>query len=261
MKLIFLISSLLIISSCKTTEELQREQMVDNLSIQMTQNQKLSAEAKIKLQTLEERLNSVNGVLEEQGHKVDKTYSSQMKQNQEKIALLEEIFQSSKAIQDGQAEKITNLEKQVADQQKYIRDVLKILKKVDRTVEDQKERSPYNQAFYDFNKGRYQQAKPVLITLSNDPQIKGNRKARILNALGMISYWAKKDDQCAVYFSKLITDYPKAPYTTNGLVYLAKSFKRIGEKEQAISALNMLIEKYPQSKKIPTAKALLKKYK
>lgn len=227
----------------------------------MTQNQKLSAEAKIKLQTLEERLSAVNGVLEEQGHKVDKTYSSKMKQNQEKIALLEKIFQSTKAIQDAQAEQIAKLEKQVADQQKYIKNVLKILKKVDRTVEDQKDRSPYHQAFYDFNKGRYKQAKPILLTLVNDTKIKGKRKARVLNALGLLSYWAKKDDQCAVYFSKLITEHPSAPYTTNGLIYLAKSFKRKGELEQARSALNMLLEKYPHSKKVPTAKALLKKYK
>lgn len=247
--------------SCKTTEELQREQMVDNLSIQLTQNQKLSAEAKIKLQELESRLNSINGALEEQGHKVDKTYSSHMKQNKDKIQLLEEIYKSAQNVQDKQAAQIDKLEKEVTAQKKYIKDVLKILKKVDNVVEDQKQRSPYNQAFYLYNKGRYTKSKPLLLSLLKNKKIKGKKQARVLNALGMMNFWKKKDDQAVVYFSKLFTEHPKAPYTTNALVYMAKSFYRQKKKDQAIAALNMLLQKYPKSKKIPTAKKLLRKYR
>ena len=251
---IVLASIMLTLTACKTTEELQREQMVDNLSIQMTQAQKLSAETKIKLQEMEDRLNQINGALEEQGHKVDKTYSSKMRENNEKILLLEKI-------QLEQNNKIAKIEEELAAQKKYIEDVLHILKKVDRTVEDQKQRSPYNQAFYLFNKGKYKQAKPQLLALLNNKKIKGKKRARVLNALGMLNYWQRHDDKATVYFSKLFTEHPKAPYTTNGLVYLAKSFYRQGQKEQAIATLEALLQKYPHSKKIPTAKALLKKYR
>ncbi len=252
---------LLTFNACKTTEELQREQMVDNLSIQMSQNQKLTAETQIKIQNLEEQIANITGTLEEQGHKVNTTFSDKMKQTQEELALMHKLFNDNKEQQLKLEERIIALEKEVVAQKKYIQQVLSILKKVNNSVEDSKQRSPFNQAFYDFNKGRYKIAKPQLLKLLQNKKIKGKKRARVLNALGMMEYWARHDDKAIVYFSKLFTEHPNAPYTTNALVYMAKAFKRKGEKEQAISALEMLIEKYPHSKKIKQAKKLLKKYK
>lgn len=260
-RILALVTLVLLIQACKTTEELQREQMVDNLSIQMAQNQKLSAEAQIKIQNLEERINNINGTLEETGHKVDTTYSNQMKENQQKLELLQKVIDDSTLRERKLSERVGNLEKELAEQKKYIKQVLSVLNKVNSTVEDNKKRSPYQEAFYNFNKGKNKLALPQLESLLESKKIKGKRRARVLNALGMLNYWSRKDDQAIVYLSKLFTEHPKAPYTTNGLIYMAKAFKRKGEKEQAISALEMLIQKYPSSKKISQAKKLLKQYR
>ena len=56
---------LLVLGGCKTQEQIQREQMVDNLSIQMRDSQSTRANFTVRMQELEERLGQLTGQLEE----------------------------------------------------------------------------------------------------------------------------------------------------------------------------------------------------
>ena len=261
---IILITIFLFFTSCKRTEELQREQMVDGLSIQMVQNQKISAEGKIRLQKLEQRIDQFNGILEEQGHKVDQDYKSRIKLQQDKMALLEEAYQITKSEQDEFKKRIEKLESKVQGQKKYIDDVLKMLNKITKKPKSKrvsKKQSKYKQAFAHYSNRSYDSAFNLFIGLEKNKKIKGNKRARVLHGMGMIYFIRKKYDNAIVYFSRLFADHPTAPYTTNGLLYLAKTLKASGEKDQAIQTLKELIKRYPKSKKIPEAKKLVKKYK
>ena len=108
---------------------------------------------------------------------------------------------------------------------------------------------------------KYKQSKAILVKLYKSGKYKGKKKARIIHNLGMISYMQKKNDDAVTYFSTLYTDMPKSAYNGNGLVYLARTFKRTGQKEQAVTILEEMIKSFPKSRHVKTAKDLLAKYK
>ena len=60
---------LLFIFSCKTQEQIRRQQMVDNMAMQMVQNQKLSADTTMRLQNLEQQILETTGKFEEKDHR------------------------------------------------------------------------------------------------------------------------------------------------------------------------------------------------
>jgi len=95
--------------------------------------------------------------------------------------------------------------------------------------------------------------------LLDKKKIKSNRKARVLHNLGMSSFLLKQNDQALIYFSKLITDYPKSHYNKNGLLFLGKSFKKLNQKEQAKQTFSELVSRFPKSKQTKEAKKILKK--
>ena len=68
MKKIIIITTLfLTFISCKTAEEIRREKLVDTMSVQMGESQKLNADSLIRLQELEERLNNIQGNIDTLG--------------------------------------------------------------------------------------------------------------------------------------------------------------------------------------------------
>ena len=54
------ILSLTLVFSCKTREDIAREQMVDNISMQVRDGQKLNADFTVRLQSIEDRINSLS---------------------------------------------------------------------------------------------------------------------------------------------------------------------------------------------------------
>jgi len=113
----------------------------------------------------------------------------------------------------------------------------------------------------EYGKGRYAQAKGILLKLLEDKSIKGARKARVIHNLGMIAYMDKEFDKGLVYFSRLFTEFEKSGYNKNGLLYLARSFEKLGQKEQAVQTLNELINRFPDAKQVKNAKEMLNRLK
>ena len=77
-----------LITGCKTQEQIRREQQINTMSVQMTQSQKLSATATVRLQEIEEKIQTFQGVLEESTH----TKNQRADQLQEKVTALEELI-------------------------------------------------------------------------------------------------------------------------------------------------------------------------
>jgi len=249
-----LLFTLMTVTSCKTTEDIRREQIVENLSLQMVQTQKLTAETTIKIQDLESRIMKLTGQLEETGHEQKEVLGNaenRLKFQEEREKSLQEKISSLES-------KVVELSKQGAEQKKFIDKVLKSLNKISPT-KGGKTLSPYQQAMNDYRRGRYKKAKVQLSELYNNKKIKGKRKARITHNLGMISYMDKNYKEALVYFSKLYTSFAKTSYASNGLLFLAKSFKELNQKEESKQTLQQLITQYPKSKQVAEAKKILKK--
>jgi len=250
-----IIALLLAMTSCKTQEQIKREQLVDSISVQMVQNQKLSADSSVKLQEFEDRLNKFQGSIEENSH-LKTEYTNKL---EERIKALEDLTQSLNTQLTESNEKLTLVNTRLSTQDKFIKEILKGLKsKPKRVAKKRKKRGPYDEAMWNYGKGKYKTAIAQMQSLL-EKKLKSSQKKRILHNLGMASYITKNHQDALTYFSRLYTDYPKSTYNANGLIHLAKTFKRLGQKDQAKETLEMMIKSFPKHKRVGTAKKLLKK--
>lgn len=238
-------------NGCKTQEEIAQGQMVENLNLQVSEAQKLTAEATVRMQQLEERMNSITGQVEESGHQRQTTTQNQIDELKAKLLVIEE---NNKTLNTD----ITQIKKSLEDQKVYLDKVLKSLTKISKT-KPKKKLSEYDAAMAAYKKGHYKTAKGMLQELIEKKKVKGSKRARTLHNLGMSLYILKEDDQVLIYFSKLFTDYPKSGYNKNGLLFLGKSFNRLKKKEEAKQTLNELISRFPKAKQAKEAKGILKK--
>jgi len=251
-----LLPLLILTTGCKTQEEIQREQMVDSMSLQMVESQKVVANASTQLQGIEEKLSSLSGSLEESNRANQEARSKEITLLNERISVLEETNNSS-------LERLETVTARLDQQDKFIKEVLSTLKKLTSkkkkvSKKKSKKRSAYDQALYNYSKRRYTKAKPQLEALLKGKKVSGSKKARVLHNLGMISYIRKKDQDAAIYFGKLFTEHSKSKYNANGLLYLAKSFKRQKQNEQAKQTLEEMINRFPKAKQVKEAKKILK---
>ncbi len=242
--------SLSFFASCKTREDIVREQMIDNMSMQMQDGQKLNADFSVRLQGIEDRLNNLSGNIEETQHTTNVTISERIKTLEEKLTILE-------TTQSNQTESLDSLHKEMTAQKEYIQEVLGTLKKISqKKSKPVKKQSPYDQAMSLYRRGKYADAKGILLTLV-DKKFSESRKARIVHNLGMIAYMDKENDKALAYFSRLFTEFPKTGYNKNGLMFLAKTLKRMNKNEEAKQALNELISRFPDAKQVAQAKKML----
>ncbi|OUR98474.1 hypothetical protein A9Q84_03425 [Halobacteriovorax marinus] len=257
-KLLMLIT-LLSLGACKTQEEIQREQMVDNLSIQLVENQKLTADSKVRLQGIEERLGMLTGQFEDTTHDTKTQLLTQLSTLSEKVSLLEEKDKLSSNTLDVTQKRLTSIEQKLKKQDTYLKKLLATLSGKSKKKSKAKKMSKYDSAMYDYKKGRYKNAKRKLEALEGNKRIKGTKRARVLHNLGMVSYIQKNNNGATAYFGKLFTEYPKSSYNANGLLFLSKTLSRMKQNEQAKQTLEELIKRFPKSKKVKEAKKLLSK--
>lgn len=237
---------LFIISGCKTREDIAREQMVNQISGQVKDTQQLNADFMSRLQDLETQVANTSGQNEESQYKTKKELTEQLRQLNDRINVLETNQKD-----------LTN---KAAAREQYIQEVLGELKKITKKGKkpSSKKVSAYSSAMSDYKRGRYTSAKGKLETLLAGNKLKGTRKGRTIHNLGMIAYIQKDNNAALTYFSKLFTEMPKSGYNKNGLLFLAKTFKRLNQTEEMKQTLNELITRWPKAKQASEAKKLLK---
>lgn len=249
---------LLLISGCKSQEEIKQEQMIENMSMQMVQNQKLAAELTVRVQSLEQKLNVTTGQLEEQGHEKDQSFNKKMEELQAAVKLQSEKQTNLVERSEQDHDEMLVLKQELVDQKSFVEQVLKTLKKITGKSKQAK-LSTYDRAMKNYRKGRYKTANPLLGQLYKNKKIKGNKRARVIHNLGMIAFMNKKHADASTYFSKLYVKFPNAPYLANGLYYLGLSFQKLNKNENAIQIYKTLIKKFPKSNSSKKAKKSLDK--
>jgi TolA-binding protein len=243
--------------SCKTAEQIEREQAVERLDTEVKGTLKTNADLVSRIAKLEENLGQVTGQFEEKDYEKRKVLFTEMRKLEAKILILED---SNKSL----TESVSKIQASQQEQKQYLEKVLSTLNsmggsKSSSKSEKKKEQnnSPYQEAMKLYSDGKYAQSKTLLLDLANSE--KGNKLARVLHNLGMISFMDKKDDEALVYFSKLYSNHPKSDFTPNGLIYMSKTLNRQGKKEEAKAALNEVIKTFPGHKKAKEASDLIKK--
>lgn len=263
MKWIFIF---LFLIGCKTQEEIRREELVNSLANQMRQGQNVNANMTVEVAELKKQILQLQGMIEESGQANQQSHETRLTDLFSRVQVLEEKFTTMNTSIEKQSAAIEQLKNQVGDQGKYLDNLLKTLKNINSVPKSssaakknsKNQRSDYEEAMFQYSKGRYQEARSLLGKLENSKSYKGKARARILHNLGMCEHLLKNDENALVYFSKLYSEQPKSAYNANGLLWMAKSFKRLKRKDEAKATLEELINNFPKSKKVSEAQKLIK---
>jgi TolA-binding protein len=261
--LVFFMLMTFLLSACQTTEDIKRDQKIDGLSQQLVQAQKLNADTILRMQEMEERFSQVSGMIEESKHEGQQEEEGKLKEIRESIQFLEENINANNKL-------LQKTLKDLEEQKKFIEQLTQTLKKLSAQKSSPKKSTPktakasskkpsYQSAIALYRAGKYKTAKSQLKTLFQGKKVKGKKLAHTLHNLGMISFMHKEYDSALTYFSKLYTDFPKSGYTSNGLLYLGKSFQAQKNLDDAKASFEELIKAFPKSKHAKMAQDLLKK--
>jgi TolA-binding protein len=245
-------------TSCTTQADIQREQTVDAIKLQMVQSQQHTGEHLVKLEDMQQQIAQLRGSIEEGGHQQKQTLKVNIKELEDRLLFVEE---SNKML----LENLQEIRTKVKEQKDFLAKVLKTLESAAKSPKRiskkkaEKKKSIYDKAMRLYKIRHYTKVKPILIELLKNKKIQGDKRARIFHNLGMIQFIKKKNKDALIYFSQLFTEHPKASYNANGLLYMAKAFKRLERKDETKQTLEELIKRYPKSKQVKEARSILKK--
>lgn len=256
-KSLLLVPFLIILFSCKTQEDIQRDKTVDILNEQFAQTQKSTASSSNRFQNLEEQVAKMSGIVEEVNHAraIDQKEITNLK---DRLAIAEEVNKR-------QNDFIKDLSDKVQAQAKYIEEVIKSLnglaeKPKEKAVE--KETSVANDevtlksGMDKYKAKEYAASKAILEKVIENKKLKKKDKAQAMLTIGLIEFKNKNYDEAKIYFSRIFTEMPNSSYAPSALYNLAKTFTELKSKEEAKLTIDELISRFPKSKEAAKAQKL-----
>jgi TolA-binding protein len=262
MKKIFAITFMAFISTgCfKTAEEIKREKLVDKMSVQLEQSSKLVAQLTQQVDSLQGKMDSTSGQLEEIGFKTSsKQEETQQTFAQTTASLAEQVSALKSDVQKNKAT-LASINSSLKAQQEYLNKLNKTLASLTGVSSSTKSSSTsrLKQAHKAFEKNQQKKAKELYQEVLTTGKVNAAQRNHIWHNLGLMDYWNKKYDDASVWFSKIYTKYPKSSWAPRSLLYIARSFKKSGKKDEAIATYAQLVKQYPKSKQAKVAKEEMK---
>ena len=242
-----------LLASCKTAEEIRREQLVDTMSVQVPHLQKQSSDNTFQVQEHENRLNQIYGQLEETQHEEKQKI---LEKEKERIKSLEELTTRLTAIE----KRFTSLEAQSKKQSFFIKEVTKQLQlrlKKSSGKNRKRKSTTFAQGIKMFQQKKYKKAKELLLQVLGQKRLKPSRWVKSHHVLGLIHYRQKNYNQAMVHMSKVYTRYSRSSKAPESLFIIAKSFLKTGQKLEAKGSFQQLVKQYPKAKEVREAKKLL----
>ncbi len=263
---LFITLIMVLISGCKTQEDIRREKNLEVLNEQVTQTQKSSANNQSRFDNLEREVAKLSGNIEEFAHN---------RGNEQKdVLLLKDRIKTLEETIEKQNSTLVELTTKFNEQTKYIEEVHAALKDLSgpdkKKVSGGKEKEKLSQNEDEVDAKNesiqtvialiraknYEEGRNMLQNMLENKKLKKKEKQQAIFYLGQIEFRTKNYDEAKVYFSKLYTEYPDSTLNSMALLNLAKSFLQLKSKEEAKQTLEELMEKYPSSKEASEAKTL-----
>jgi TolA-binding protein len=263
---------LLLVSACKTQEDIRRERTVETLNEEIQQTKKSTASGNSRFMAIEEQVARLNGQLEELSH----SKSQSTKENQQLNDRLNALEETNKK----QVEFIKALTEKVNNQSGYIEEVIASIAKlserqsqapeakpakkkavnpdsVDSVVDDEGP-ATFDNGMKKFKAKDFDGAKSVFEQVADNKKAsRKNRDGATLH-LGLIEYKNKNYEAAKVYFSKVFSESPESTFAPAALLNLGKSFTQLKSKEEASMTYDELISRFPKSKEAAEASKLKK---
>jgi TolA-binding protein len=257
-KILILISISLLTSSCfKTAEQIRRDKLVDNMSVQLKQSSALVADLTMQVSDLQTRLASATGQLEEIDHKSTtrtkesaQTFTQTIAQLSEQVTILTKENNETK-------QKVANLSSELKSQKKFITKVTGTLTKMTGPTKSSSA-SKLAKAHKAFEKNHQKNAMKLYLEVLEDNKINARQKNHVSYNIGLLYTWKKKYDEALAYFGPIYTNWPKSSWAPRALLQIARTFKKQGKTQEANATYEEIISKYKNSSQAKSAKKELK---
>lgn len=249
-KTLVLLALLTLTASCiKTAEQARREKRMDD---QLNDSQGLVADLTDKVRELQGQIDRLNGRIEELEHR-QKQPSAESRKTEETLALI-------KSQQETESTQILQIQNDLKEQRSFLEKVTAQLGNLHSTKtapNNHKKKSPKEElaeALSLVQNNKFDEARNSLEPLIDHAELSPGDQNKVLHGLGRTEYYSKNYEKALVYFSKIFSKYPKSSLAPSSLLYIGKSLKRLGKKEEAKEALSKVIEDYPRSQEAIMAK-------
>ncbi len=259
-KFITVVVLLTLMASCiKTADQLHREKKFDSMSEQLTDSQSLISELVIQVKEMKSELAQLNGKVEELEHKQKNVDSSSLTKLTEDLNFLK----SQKELETTQ---ISEIQTQLKEQKEFLEKVTNSLVEIEKnknrnnnsnkstSTKKKSAKEELTEVLSSLKKKSFAEAKNTLLSLLEKNELSPGDTNKALHALGQLEFNKKNFDQALVYFSKIYSKYPKATLAPSSLLFIGKSLKRMGKKDEAKQAFAKLSEDYPRAKETSEAK-------
>lgn len=267
---IFICALVLVLAvSCKTQEDIRREQTVQNLNEEIQQTKKTTASGNSRFMAIEEQVNRLNGQIEESNHNSSKL-AQDNKQLHERLSSIEEANKK-------QVEYLKALTEKVNNQSDYIEEVIASLAKLSEKPASEKpakkkaakdddaevvvnEETPatFDNGLKKYKEKEYNDAQEIFQQVANNKKASKKNREGANHYLGMIEFKNKNFESAKVYFSKLFSESPGSYYAPAALLNLGKTFTALKSKDEANMTYDELISRFPKSKEAAEAAKLKK---
>lgn len=257
-KLSYLLLASLLFTSCfKTAEEIKRDKMVDQMHSQVQQSSQLVADLTMQVSDLQTRLANTSGQIEEMDHKTTtKTQETAMTFTQTIAQLSEQVTVLTNENNENKKQ-IQILQGEVENQKKYISKVTGTLTKITGPTKTSSG-NKLKKAHKAFEKNQQSDALKLYLDVLDDNKINAREKNHVSYNIGLLYYWAKKYDEALKYFSPIYTEWPKSSWAPRALLQIARTFNKLGKKDEATATYQEIISKYSTSSQAKTAKEEIK---
>jgi TolA-binding protein len=254
-KNLILFSILILSTACiKTAEQVQREKKFDSISEQISDSQSLVTDMMTQIKQMQVQLDKMNGRLEELEHKNQQADGSTFTKISENVGLLQSQRESDQA-------QLVQIQNELKEQRGFLEKVTASLGSIQTNHSEPKTSSKKKTAREELNEAinlvkidEFDSARPRLLNLLDHKDLSPGDKNKVLHGLGRVEFFTKNYDKALVYFSKIYTKYPKATLAPSSLLFIGRSFKRMGKTDAAKEAFTKLAEDYPGSKEVTEAK-------
>lgn len=253
---------LIVFTSCKTQEDIRREQAVQNLNSEIQETKKTAANGNSRFQAIEEQIQRMTGQVEEANH----SRAQSIKDNQqlaERINALEEANKKSVEYLKALTEKVNN-------QSGYIEEVIASLAKLSEkpaassskkktikpdsvSIDDENTPATFSNGLKAFRAKKYDESKTIFMEVADNKKNSKKNREGATHYLGMIELKAKNYDVAKVHFSKVFSDNPNSTFAPMALLNLGKTFIATKSKEEANMTFDELISRFPKSKEASEA--------
>lgn len=251
MKIFSLISLFLLSTACiKTADQVNREKRLESMTEQMKDSQGLVADMVTQMKDMQSQLDRMNGRLEEIEHR-------QKKVDPEHLNKMNETLNVLKTQQEAESGQLLQIQNELKEQRAFIEKVtegLAAATKAQSAPKKKNAKAELTNGLELIKNDKYSDARTLLETLIDHPDLTPGEKNKVLHGLGKVEFYTGNSDKALVYFSKIFTKFPKSSLAPSSLLFIGKTLKKSGKKDEAKEAFLQVIEDYKGTKEADAAK-------